>query len=307
MNNIQDIETLKEAVKSMEAGLPYQKDEATKKEIIKEIDFLKNKLIQQYKDTTYTKAMTFKEYEEWIRTLGEQKKHQTGIDFIDNIFGGEGIQEESFINIVGESGSGKSTLGLQILLNVANKEPAYFISLEMGRFKTYNKIKSMIDDNSKQYDNLIVDIWEDDFSKTIRDIELYAHNGCKFFLIDSKMKLRVSGNEPTHEKISRMSNELSSLTQKHGIIIMLINQISEEDLKNKRVSLKGSGDQKFDTDLLISIEVDKKDDKKRIFNLVKNRQNDVKTKIEYDLNFKEIPKFDIEVETTDYKMEVPYV
>jgi replicative DNA helicase len=303
-NDAKDIETLKEAIKALESGLRYQQGESEKKAIIAEIDHLKDRLIQQYKDTTYTTAMTFKEYEEWIRTQGEQKKHKTGIEFIDKIFNGEGIQEESFINIVGESGAGKSTLGLKILLNIAKKEPAYFISLEMGRFKTYNKIKGMISE-PKQYENLYVDIWEDDFDKTVRDIELYAHNGCKFFLIDSKMKLRLKGNDPTHEKISKMSSELSKLTQKHGIIIMLINQISEEDLRNNRIALKGSGDQKFDTDLLISVEIDKKNDNYRVFNVVKNRQNDIKTKIKYDLNFKEVLDYDVEI--TDYEEGKSYV
>ncbi len=298
------IGTLKATVKMLEDNLGTLKDEAEKIIQIKEIEYCKNKLITQYRDTTYTTAMNFNEYESWIRTLGEQKKHKTGISFIDNIFGGDGIQEESFINLVGESGAGKSTLGLKILLNVAEKEMAYFISLEMGRFKTYNTISNMIN-SGNQRENLFIDIWEDDLDKTLRNIELYSHNGCKFFLIDSKMKLDVKGKEPTHEKIARMSGELSKLTQKLGIIIILINQTSEEDLKLKRVSLKGSGDQKYDSDLLISIEIDKKNDKLRIFNLVKNRQNDTKCLIKYGLDFKE--QIEYVVGTMDSPVEMSYV
>ncbi len=287
MTDKKTIHALKNIVEMLENNLPNIKDEDQRIKDIQEIEHCKNKLIEQYHDTSYTTAMNFNDYEKWIRTAGEQKKHQTGIEFIDNIFGGEGIEEESFINLVGESGSGKSTLGLRILLNVAEKEPAYFISLEMGRFKTYNTIAGT-KPNIAQRENLYIDIWEDSLDKTLRNIELYAMNGCKFFLIDSKMKLEIKGNIPTHEKIAKMSNDLSKLTQKLGIIIILINQTSEEDLKNKRVSLKGSGDQKYDTDILLSIEIDKKDPRYRILNIAKNRQNDILKKINYDLDFKEV-------------------
>ena len=298
-----EIEAIKENIKLSEKSLVYQSGEK-KENTIREIDEQKTLLLEKYKDTTYASAMTFNEYEAWIRTQGVQKKHKTGISFIDNIFDGEGIQEESFINLVGASGTGKSTLGLKILANVAEYSPCYFVSLEMGKFKTYNKIASMLK-TPQQRENLSVEIWTDDFMKVLRDIELYAYNGCKFFLIDSKMKLTLKGNEATHEKISKMSNMLSRLTQKHGIIIILINQISDENLRNGIINLKGSGDQQYDSDMIISIEKHKKDDNKRIFHIYKNRQNDIVKKIEYGLDFKEV----IEVEESIYQEEgeMPYV
>lgn len=302
-----EINSLKAMIADIESGLRFQTDEVKRKELINEVEQYKNLLLTKYHDITYSTAMNFNDYEAWIKTLGDQKKHKTGIDFIDSIFGGEGIEEESFINLIGESGSGKSTLGLKILLNVAEREKAYFVSLEMGRYKTYNKINEMIG-SSEQRKNLYVDIWEDDFKKTLRNIELYAHNGCKFFLIDSKMKLNLKSNEPTHEKIAKMSGDLSKLTQKLGIIIILINQISEEDIKNKRVTIKGSGDQKYDTDLLISIELDKKNDDIRIFNVAKNRQNDLKPQIKYNKQFQEVdgnsPSYTVEY---DGGSEMSYV
>ncbi len=296
------VQILKEEIALIESGIEHQ-DQANKAVKIAEIKEKKNMLLKHYHDTTYATAKTFSNYEKWIQSLGKQQKHKTGISFIDNIFGGDGIQEETFVNLVGESGAGKSTLGIQILLNVAKKEPAYFISLEMGRFKTYNKLSEMITVDD-QRENLLIDIWTDNLDNILRDIELYSHNGCKFFLIDSKMKVVIGGNDPTHEKISKLSSALSKLTQKLGIIIILINQTSEEDLKNRRVSLKGSGDQLFDTDLLMSVERDKKDGDIRILNITKNRQNDLTPKVKYGLDFQQK---DYEVEVTNYEMDVPYV
>lgn len=296
-------DALKGTIKVLETSLQYHTDEIKIKEIILEVERYKDRLISEYKDLTYSTAMSFNDYEAWLHSQGTQMKHNTGIAFIDEIFGGEGIQEETFVNLVGESGAGKSTLGIKILLNVAKNQKVYFSSLEMGRFKTYNKISDMIE-TSSQRENLHIDIWTDDLDKTLRNIELYAHNGCKFFLIDSKMKINVKGNEPTHEKISKMSSALSKLTQKLGIIIILINQISEEDMKNKRVTLKGSGDQKFDTDLLLSVEFDKKNEGHRILNVVKNRQNDMKPSIKYNLSFN---KTDVNIGTEDNPIELEMI
>ncbi len=297
MNNIsKDTEVLKEIISNNEAVLINTQKEEDRKQLISEINYAKEILVKQYRDISYSTAMTFNQYEEWIRKQGKQQKHKTGIGFIDNIFGGEGIEEEKFINLVGAPGTGKSTLALKILLNVAKKEKAYFVSLEMGRFKTYNEISSKIE-TPEQRENLYIEIWNDNIDNIERDIELFSHNGCKFFVIDSKMKISLSGKEPTHEKIEKMSNTLSKLTQKLGIIIILINQMSGDNLKNNIVTLKGSNAQDYDTDILFSIEFDKKDDNLRVLNVVKNRQNDVKPKIKYDLSFRET--IDVEIGTAD--------
>ena len=297
MNNIsKDTEVLKEIISNNESVLANTKKEEDRKQLIAEINYAKEILVKQYKDISYSSAMTFNQYEKWIRQQGEQKKHKTGINFIDNIFGGDGIEEEKFINLVGAPGTGKSTLALEILLNVAKTEKAYFISLEMGRFKTYNEISSRIK-TIEQKENLFIEIWNDNIDNIERDIELFSHNGCKFFVIDSKMKIALNGREPTHEKIEKMSNTLSKLTQRLGIIIILINQMSGDNLKNNVVTLKGSNAQDYDTDILFSIEFDKNNNNQRILNVAKNRQNDVKPKIKYDLSFCEI--IDVEIGTVN--------
>jgi len=215
--------------------------------------------------------------------LPKPVRHKTGILFLDNILC-DGIDEETFINIIGESGAGKSTFAIQVLLNVAKVSKSYFVSLEMGKFKTFNKINGMISDEN-QKDNLYIDIWTRNLDDLVREIEIFSHNSVKFFVIDSKMKIDIHGNKDEHLKISELSSTLASLTQRLGIIIILINQISEDSLKTGRTSIKGSGDQKYDTDILISIEKNKKDDNTRILNLAKNRQTEEERKFVYDKNF----------------------
>ena len=58
----------------------------------------------------------------------------------------------------------------------------------------------------------------------------------------------------------------------------MVNQISEEDLKSGRLSLKGSGDQLFDTDMALFIVVDADDNRKLI--CTKNRQDEFLFKID---------------------------
>ncbi len=296
-----DIEGFKNLIADMERSLTNPRlEDGEIIRIKKDISDTKDMLIKKYNDITYATAMNFNDYERWIKQQGKQKSHKTGIDFIDQIFGGDGIHEETFVNIIGDSGTGKSTLAIQILLNIAEHSKSYFISLEMGRFKTYNKINSMIK-TQKQRENLFIDIWNDDLSNIERDIELFARNGAKVFVIDSKMKILVNGAEKEHEKISKLSNSLSKLTQKLGIIIFLINQISEENIKTGRATMKGSGDQKYDSDLIFQIERSKKNDKSRIFHLAKNRQNDIEPKIEYFADFR---TYEVEGGTVDMPLEL---
>lgn len=281
-----EIETLKDFISTREVMLRSETITSDRKqELTKEINEFKDTLLNVYRDISYSPAMTFREYAEYLKTLPSPKKHRTGVDFLDAILGG-GVEEETFINIIGESGSGKSTFAINLLLNVAKNTRSYFVSLEMGKFKTFNKIESMIE-TDQQRDNLYIDIWTRGLTQITREIELFAHNGVKFFVIDSKMKIEVEGGGDEYQKIAHLSNTLALLTQRLGVIIILINQMSEESIKNGRVAIKGSGDQKYDTDILIAIEKNKKDQNTRTLNLAKNRQTEVETKFVYSKDFKE--------------------
>ncbi len=87
------------------------------------------------------------------------------------------------------------------------------------------------------------------------------------------MKIEVSGNEDEYLKISMITKELSKLCQKLDIIIILINQLSESDIKNGRLSFKGSGDQQYDSDISWFYTKDPKTSKRKLI-CNKNRQDD---------------------------------
>lgn len=289
-----EIEILKEAIASRELILKVDNvSDDKKKELAREINDFKDTLITSYRDISYSPAMTFREYGQYLKTLKHPEKHSTGVSFLDDILGG-GVEEETFINIIGESGAGKSTFAINLLLNVAKHTPSYFVSLEMGKFKTFNKIESLIK-TDEQRDNLYVDIWTRGLDELVREIELFSHNGVKFFVIDSKMKIEVTAKSDEHQKIAYLSNTLSQLTQRLGVIIILINQMSEESIKNGRVAIKGSGDQKYDTDILIAIEKNKKDNNTRVLNLAKNRQTEIETTFVYTKDFTEYSKEPTEI------------
>jgi replicative DNA helicase len=119
-----------------------------------------------------------------------------------------------------------------------------------------------------------------------------ANDGIKFFAVDSRMKLRITGGEAEYLKIAKMSSQLSECAIKNDIIILLINQISEEDLKSGRLSFKGSGDQIYDTDMALFIVI-KEDDNRQLI-CTKNRQDEFMFKVDlpktYDgIRVKEIP------------------
>jgi len=264
-------ETLKQQIKTLQAELNNPAtDEARNLEIQKLIEENKNLLETTYKDLNKRNGVTLREFEKMVDAKGNAVKRATGIELIDEVFDG-GFEEGMFINLVGESGAGKSTIALEILLNIAEFNKSVFIGLEMGDKLTLKKIRQYGIRESHR-DNLIIDIHSRDIEIVKREVSLYANDGVKFFVIDSKMKLESSMKADEYKKISYISGEISKLTQQLGIIVILINQISEENLKHNRVSLKGSGDQIYDSDIVL-VYKKAKDLTKREMLVYKNRQN----------------------------------
>jgi len=186
-----------------------------------------------------------------VRSKPKLPKYATGIWWLDERMKG-GFKEGSFINIAGESFSGKSTLVLEILGNIAKYSKTLFFSFEMYENLLAHKIERL---TQNQEANLLIEQYRNDIDEIIPLIKLYASQGVKFIAIDSKMKIKVQGNAETHQKASFVSSTLAKLCQETGVIIMLINQISEADLRDGRFSLKGSGDQMYDSDVVFFITV----------------------------------------------------
>lgn len=210
----------------------------------------------------------------------EVPRMKTGIFHLDDMFLG-GIETGSLINFAGASHLGKSYIMFEILSNISKENKTVFFNFEMGDKKVVKKLNKFFK-TDEQLDNLILDNDSRMLEDLIMEITLYADDGVKFFAIDSRMKIEVTQKMEDHKKASIISNQLAKLAQKKDIIILLINQISEEDLKSGRLSFKASGDTMYDTDIAMFIVKD--EDGAKHLKITKNRQDEILFGLEIDLD-----------------------
>lgn len=155
---------------------------------------------------------------------------------------------------------------------MAQSEKVCFFSYEMYEKILIRKFKFASWDVLKN-----IQIYQDgaQIDKIAARIRKLSKKGYKIFAIDSRMKIRVSNEKASeYEKNNEISSKLSELTRTLGVIVILINQISEADLKAGRNSLKGSGDQVYDSDMIIYLKAttnDRKEVVKREFEMAKDR------------------------------------
>ena len=214
-------------------------------------------------------GMTARELILKVDSMPKLPKFETGMSKIDASFGG-GFETGLFINLAGESGAGKTTLLMHLLGNLSQGRKTVFFNFEMGDRLFVKKLKEL-KLNDTQLDNLIIDSDTNKLEDLLMEIELYAEDGIKFFAIDSKMKIYSNSQGQEYQQISNMSKELSRLSARKDIVIFLINQMNEEDIKNKRLAFKGSGDQKYDSDIALFLV---KENEQRKLICTKNRMND---------------------------------
>ena len=216
------------------------------------------------------RTITARELKTKVDSMPNAIRYETGVKALDEHLTG-GFEVGSLIQLAGASGAGKTTLFLKIISNIAKYTNSAFFNFEMGDRRIVKKLTKLLVED-KQWDNLLINSETRDINDLIMEITLMANDGVKFFAVDSRMKLRKSGSEAEYQKISLMSSMLSECAIKNDIIILMINQISEEDLKSGRLSFKGSGDQIFDSDMALFIVVGEEE----VRNLIckKNRQDD---------------------------------
>lgn len=213
-----------------------------------------------------------------VKAKPNTPSYLTGIFWLDAHFGG--FKDGSFVNIAGESFGGKSTLLIELLANIAEYNKTVFFSFEMYENTTAKKLEKLKD---SQLTNLLIEQHRNELNEVVGLIRTYAQKGVKFFGIDSKMKVKVLGNATTVEKTAMISSVLAKLCQELGVVIILINQIGEDDLKNGRMALKGSGDQVYDSDVIWFITVSKDKDMnvtKRTLYCTKDRLNEKLFKVD---------------------------
>jgi len=209
---------------------------------------------------------------DYIKTFNSKPKKlklESGIKPLDDKLGG-GVEHGSFITLGGASHTGKSYITFEILANMAKVNSTVFFNFEMAEAKVVRKLEKFCK-TENQLKNLIVDDESRGLDSLIMEITLYADSGVQLFVIDSMMKIE-SPTKEQHIHFSNISKALSKLAQTKNIVIILINQISEEDLKSGRLSFKGSGNIMYDSD--ISIFLTKDEDGKKHMTIAKNRQTE---------------------------------
>jgi len=262
-------------------------------------------------------GITARELKRLVELRPKIPRYATGVEALDKeLFGG--IEVGTFIQLAGESGVGKTHLTLEILSNIANYAKTLFFNFEMGDVRIIKRLNSLLT-REEQWDNLIIDKDSREIDTLCNEIVLHARDGIKFFVIDSKMKIEVNSKESDHQKFSGITKRLSKISQQHDIIIFLINQMSESDIKDKRLAFKGSGDQKYDSD--ISLFYLRDDEGNRMLVCNKNRQDEREFKIKMHLDAKgksisnDVPifyqdrsgRYVAPPTVTEYEMEMPVV
>lgn len=254
------------------------------------------------KDDAKRTGVSAREYIARAKNKKQKPKYSTGIDKIDNHLGG-GFQTGIFINVGGESFAGKSTLCLNILANMSISKKTAWFNFEMGERLFSKKLQEMkLNDN--QLDNLYIEEDSRNIDDLLKEMELLIEDGYFCFCIDSKMKLNGGKGREDYQKNSDISTRLSEFAQIKDVIIIFINQMNEEDIKNKRLALKGSGDQKYDSDIILFVVLEedkdnmkKVEDRKRFLICTKNRQTETTFREEitkYDYRYEKEKPVEIE-------------
>ena len=259
------------------------------------------------KDEAKRTGVSAREYILRAKNRKQKPKYSTGIDKIDNHLGG-GFQTGIFINVGGESFAGKSTLCLNILANMSISKKTAWLNFEMGE-RLFSKKLQDLQLNNNQLDNLYIEEDSRNIDNLLREMELLIEDGYFCFCIDSKMKLNGGKGKEDHQKYSDISTRLSEFAQIKDVIIIFINQMNEDDIKNKRLALKGSGDQKYDSDIILFVVLEedkdnlkKVEDRKRFLICTKNRQTETTFREEitkYDYKYKSNQPIEVIFESDD--------
>ena len=172
---------------------------------------------------------------------------KTDIRAIDDNLGG--LIKGGFIQLAAASGAGKTTMMARLLSNLAKYSKVAHFDFEMGEYKLFFLLKNFLK-SQKQLENYHINTETHKLDDLIREITYLSDQGIKIFLIDSKMKIETKEKD-TYKSASIISHELSKLTKSGNITIILINQMSDSAIRDGRAELKGSGDQVYDSDVIL--------------------------------------------------------
>ncbi len=216
---------------------------------VSQIDFLNS-------DINISSTVTAKELAEDVKSRKQPIIYSTGTPIDDRL--GKGIEVGTFVQLAGESFTGKTHLILEILSNVSGYAKVLFFNFEMGDRRINTRLNSLLI-STQQDENFLINSKARKLSEITTEIRNKAKEGIKFFGIDSKMKIEVPEEPEDLRAFRKISHDLSKLAQQEEIIIFLINQMNEQDQKDKRLAFKGGGDQMYDTDIALFYLLDKSD------------------------------------------------
>lgn len=221
-------------------------------------------------------SISARELMQKVKSMPVATRYATGLPYLDNNLRINqsdigGFEVGSLIIIGGQSGAGKSHILLEMLSNISKYSKCVFFNFEMGDRRLDARLNRLLTtDNQK--DNFTINSESRDLDDLLMEISLLADDGVKFFAIDSRMKIVVKGSDAEYQKIASITKRLSEVAIKNDIIIILINQISEDNLKTKTLAFKGSGDQLYDADMAFFLMIE--EDEKRLLICKKNRQDE---------------------------------
>ena len=200
-----------------------------------------------------TMAQAITEYDSMI----EPTKISTGIRKIDEMLMG-GFEAAQLVHVGGEKNVGKTTLMKQILYNTSAGIDSLFFSFEMPAWKMAKYTKRMtgaadlnryrIIDTQMMRSRDVMDV-----ARMIR--MMWRRYGIRFVLIDSKMKLThktFKGSSDSDRK-GDIDAVLNAVVQETGIVLMMITQLSKNDVENGTMSNYGSGLSDYEADMQIML------------------------------------------------------
>ncbi len=236
--------------------------------------------------------------------MTELPKIQTGIHKLDEMLCG-GIEPAQLVHIGGEKNVGKTTIMKQILYNTSSGFDSLFFSFEMPTWKMAKYTKQMkgaadlnryhIIDTQMMKSRDVMDV-----ARMIR--MRHRKNNIRFVLIDSKMKLThktFQGSSDSDRK-GDIDAILNAVVQETGIVLIMIVQLSKNDIKEGSMSSYGSGLSDYEADMQLMMYRSKDNDNAVELKVSKNRQEVEHEPIKLWLDTQEMKFTDMRVVETEY-------
>ena len=247
-----------------------------------------------------TMSQAIREYD----GMTEPPKIATGIRKIDEMLC-DGFEPTQLIHLGGERNIGKTTLLKQVLYNTSAGHDSLFFSFEMPAWKMAKYTKKMtgpadlnryrIIDTQMMKSRDVMDV-----ARMIRSE--WRKNAIRFVLIDSKMKLThktFKGSSDSDRK-GDIDAVLNAVVQETGVVVMMIVQLSKDDIKNGSMSSYGSGLSDYEADMQLMM-YRSSDGNTVELKVSKNRQEVLHEPVQLWLNTEELKFEDIRHVEVNYE------